>query len=64
MSKKIEHIIDSLVHDDFDTFKKLKKSELLQVVKLLQTDLYRECDDLSLEEMYTERFAYAFQGVN
>jgi hypothetical protein len=63
MSRKVEHIIESLVHDDLDDIKRLRKPELLDVVKDLKTNLYRECDDLSLEEMYTERFAFIFQKV-
>jgi|APCry1669190327_1035288.scaffolds.fasta_scaffold10505_6 hypothetical protein len=61
MSRKIELVIESLVHDDMDGIVKMKKSQLLQLVKELKTDNYREMLDESLIEIYDDRFGGIFK---
>lgn len=53
---KVMRMVESLVTDDMDDFKKLKKSELLELVKKLQVSLYLEMDDATLEDVYQKRY--------
>jgi hypothetical protein len=57
MSVRVEHIIESLVHDDMDDLQKLKKVQLIQVVKQLKADLYRELRSDTLQDLYDNRFS-------
>jgi hypothetical protein len=53
---KIQHIVKSLIADDMDEFRKLKKSELLELVKKMQVSLYLEMTDDTLEDIYQKRY--------
>jgi len=53
----INTIIASLVHDDMDTIVKMKKHQLIQLVRELKDANYRELDDVTLTRMYEERFS-------
>ena len=53
----INTIIASLVHDDMDSIVKMKKSQLIQLVRELKDANYRELDNVTLDEMYHERFS-------
>lgn len=52
----INTIIASLVHDDMDSVVKLKKTELVQLVRQLKDANYRELDNVTLQQMYQDRF--------
>jgi uncharacterized protein (UPF0371 family) len=56
MNKKVAHIINSLIADDMDEFKKLKKTELLELVKNMQVSLYLEMTDDTLDDIYQKRY--------
>jgi hypothetical protein len=61
MSRKIEQIIECLVDDDMDGIVKLKKSQLIQLVRELKIDNYREMMDASIVDSYEERFGGIFK---
>ena len=53
----INNIVASLVHDDMDYVVKLKKSQLIELVRELKDANYRELDDVTLNHVYEERFS-------
>lgn len=57
MRTNINDIIASLVHDDMDSVVKMKKSQLIQLVRELKDANYRELDDVTLNHVYDERFS-------
>jgi hypothetical protein len=56
MSKQIDRLISELVDYNMLIVKKMKKSELFELVKVLMTDNLRELHDESIIEMYEEQF--------
>jgi hypothetical protein len=56
MSRMINRLIAEIVEDDMVMVKKMKKSELLELTKVLMKDNLRECHDESIVEMYEEQF--------
>jgi hypothetical protein len=52
----INNIVASLVHDDMDTVMKMKKSQLIELVRELKDANYRELDNVTLNQVYEERF--------
>jgi hypothetical protein len=52
----INRLIAEIVEDDMVMVKKMKKSELLELTKVLMKDNLRECHDESIVEMYEEQF--------
>ena len=56
MSKQIDRLIAELVEEDKIIVKKMKKSELIELTKVLMVDNMRELKDESIIEMYEEKF--------
>lgn len=56
MSKQIDRLIAELVEEDMIIVKKMKKSELIELTKVLIKDNMRELQDQSIIEMYEEKF--------
>ena len=56
MSKQIDRLIAELVEEDMIIVKKMKKSELIELTKVLMVDNMRELKDESIIEMYEEKF--------
>jgi hypothetical protein len=56
MSRQIDRLIGELVDYNMLIVKKMKKSELFELVKVLMTDNLRELHDESIIEMYEEQF--------
>jgi hypothetical protein len=56
MSKQIDRLISELVDYNMLIVKKMKKSELIELTKVLMTDNLRELHDESIIEMYEEQF--------
>ena len=56
MSKQIDRLISELVAEDMLVVKKMKKSELVELTKVLMVDNMRELHDESIIEMYEQQF--------
>jgi len=56
MSKQIDRLIKELVEEDMLVVKKMKKSELVELTKVLMVDNMRELHDESIIEMYEQQF--------
>jgi hypothetical protein len=56
MSRQIDRLITELVEEDMLIVKKMKKSELVELTKVLMKDNMRELHDESILEMYEEKF--------
>jgi len=56
MSRMINRLITEIVEDDMVMVKKMKKSELIELTKVLMVDNMRELHDESIIEMYEEQF--------
>ena len=56
MSRQIDRLISELVAEDMLVVKKMKKSELIELTKVLMVDNMRELNDASIVEMYEEKF--------
>jgi len=56
MSKQIDRLISELVAEDMLVVKKMKKSELIELTKVLMVDNMRELHDESIIEMYEQQF--------
>jgi hypothetical protein len=56
MNPSPAHIINSLIEDDMDKFCKMKKTELLKVVRELQVSNYYEMTDSTLQDIYDDRY--------
>ena len=56
MSKQIDRLITELVAEDMLVVKKMKKSELLELTKVLMVDNMRELHNDTIVEMYEEQF--------
>ena len=56
MSRQIDRLITELVAEDMLVVKKMKKSELLELTKILMVDNMRELRDDTIVEMYEEQF--------
>ena len=56
MSRQIDRLISELVAEDMLIVKKMKKSELVELTKVLMVDNMRELHDESIVEMYEEKF--------
>jgi len=56
MSRQIDRLISELVTEDMLVVKKMKKSELIELTKVLMVDNMRELHDDSIVEMYEEKF--------
>jgi len=56
MSRMINRLIAEIVEDDMVMVKKMKKTELLELTKVLMKDNLRELHDESIVEMYEEQF--------
>jgi hypothetical protein len=52
----INRLISEIVENDMVMVKKMKKSELLELTKVLMVDNMRELHDESIIEMYEEQF--------
>jgi hypothetical protein len=52
----INRLIAEIVEDDMVMVKKMKKTELLELTKVLMKDNLRELHDESIVEMYEEQF--------
>ena len=50
------HIINSLIEDDMDKFCKMKKIDLLKIVRELQVSNYYEMTDSTLQDIYDDRY--------
>ena len=56
MSRQIDRLITELVDKDMLVVKKMKKSELVELTKVLMVDNMRELHDETIVEMYEEQF--------
>ena len=56
MSRQIDRLIKELVDDDMLIVKKMKKSELIELTKVLMQDNIRELHDDTIVEMYEQKF--------
>jgi hypothetical protein len=56
MSRQIDRLITELVAEDMLVVKKMKKSELVELTKVLMVDNMRELHDESIIEMYEQQF--------
>jgi len=56
MSRQIDRLISELVAEDMLVVKKMKKSELVELTKVLMVDNMRELHDESIIEMYEQQF--------
>ena len=56
MSKQIDRLISELVAEDMLVVKKMKKTELIELTKVLIVDNMRELHDESIIEMYEQQF--------
>jgi len=56
MSKQIDRLITELVAEDMLVVKRMKKSELVELTKVLMVDNMRELHDETIVEMYEEQF--------
>ena len=56
MSRMINRLISEIVENDMVMVKKMKKSELLELTKVLMVDNMRELHDESIIEMYEQQF--------
>jgi len=56
MSKQIDRLISELVAEDMLVVKKMKKTELIELTKVLMVDNMRELHDESIIEMYEQQF--------
>jgi len=56
MSRFIDSLITDIVNDNMLVIKKMKKSELLELTKVLMVDNMRELHDESIIEMYEQQF--------
>ena len=56
MSKQIDRLISELVAEDMLVVKKMKKSELIQLTKVLMVDNMRELHDDTIVEIYEQQF--------
>ena len=50
------HIINSLIEDDMDKFCKMRKIDLLKIVRELQVSNYYEMTDSTLQDIYDDRY--------
>lgn len=56
MSRQIDRLINELVAEDMLVVKKMKKTELIELTKVLMVDNMRELHDDTIVEMYEEQF--------
>jgi len=56
MSRMINRLISEIVEDDMVVVKKMKKSELIELTKVLMRDNLRELTDDTIIKMYQEQF--------
>jgi len=56
MSRMINRLITEIVEDDMVMVKKMKKSELIELTKVLMRDNLRELTDDTIITMYEEQF--------
>ena len=56
MSRQIDRLINELVEEDMLVVKKMKKTELIELTKVLMVDNMRELHDDTIVEMYEEQF--------
>jgi len=56
MSRMINRLIAEIVEDDMVVVKKMKKSELLELTKVLMKDNMRELHDDTIVEIYEQQF--------
>jgi septin family protein len=56
MSRQIDRLITELVAEDMLVVKKMKKSELVELTKVLMVDNMRELLDETIVEMYEQQF--------
>jgi hypothetical protein len=56
MNPSPAHIINSLIEDDMAKFTKMKKIDLLKVVRELQVSNYYELTDSTLQDIYDDRY--------
>jgi hypothetical protein len=56
MSKQIDRLIYELVAEDMLIVKKMKKTELIELTKVLMVDNMRELHDDTIIEMYEQQF--------
>jgi hypothetical protein len=56
MSRQIDRLINELVAEDMLVVKKMKKTELIELTKVLMVDNMRELRDDTIVEMYEEQF--------
>lgn len=62
MSRIVNRIIMEMVQDDVKLVQKMRKAELIELVRGLQEDLYRELPDGVLVETYEERYNTQLKG--
>ena len=56
MSRMINRLISEIVEDDMVVVKKMKKSELIELTKVLMRDNLRELTYDTIIKMYQEQF--------
>ena len=56
MSRQIDRLITELVAEDLLVVKKMKKTELIELTKVLMRDNMRELHDDTIVEIYEEQF--------
>jgi hypothetical protein len=63
MSRMIDRLIAEIVEADMAQVKKMKKSEVIDLTKLLMSDNLRECTDDTIIRIYEEQFNTNLSGV-
>jgi len=56
MSRQIDRLISELVAEDMLVVKKMKKTGLIELTKVLMVDNMRELHDDTIVEMYEQQF--------
>jgi septin family protein len=56
MSRTIDRLISEIIAEDMVQVKKMKKSDLLELAKVLMQDNLRELTDDTIVKMYEEQF--------
>jgi len=59
----IDRLIAEIVEADMAQVKKMKKSEVIDLTKLLMSDNLRECTDDTIIRIYEEQFNTNLSGV-
>ena len=63
MSRMINRLITEMVENDMVMVKKMKKTELIELNKVLMRDNLRELTDDTIVEMYEEQFNTYLNGA-